>query len=258
MKRQKGMVFLISALSLIVPSAVWAYPNGTPMYVADAAPFCASCHSAVKAQYMPELPPEAAQRETPEFKHYSLVKMSAPPSPYAELSPAHKDALIKRAKEIDARSSVSVSAPSKVKAGQTLTVTVKAVGGNGPVIGVMLVDAALRFQSSPISASGWTIIGDPEVRGQGGKVQTEWLDRRLKGLSRSINYVNISGQTFDPTKEIYPEATVVYTLRAPLQPGVYVIAAAFLYGTENAESAGFFQRPSGRILFSDETAVKVE
>lgn len=258
MKRTRRTILSISALALILPAVAAAYPNGTPMYVTDAAPFCASCHSAAKAQYMPELPAEAAQRETPEFKHYSLVKMPTMPSPYAELSPAEKEALIKRAKDIDSRASVSVSAPPKAKAGQIITVSVKAAGGNGPVIGLMLVDGALRFQSSPISASGWTIVGEPEVRGQGGKAQTVWLDRRLKSLSRGINYVNIEGQVFDPSKEIYPEATVVYTLRAPVQPGVYVIAAAFLYGTENAGSAGFFQRPSGRILFSEETGVKVE
>lgn len=258
MKRTRMMILFVSALSLVLPSIAAAYPNGTPMYVTDAAPFCASCHSAAKAQYMPELPAEAARKETPEFKHYALVKMPAMPSPYAELTVAQKERLIKNAQQIDSRSSVTVSAPPKAKSGQTITVTVKAAGGNGPAIGIMLVDGALRFQSSPISASGWMIVGEPEVRGQGGKIQTEWLDRRLKGLSRAINYVNIEGQAFDPSKEIYPEATVVYTLRAPSQPGVYVIAAAFLYGTENAESAGFFQRPSGRILFSEEVGVKVE
>ena len=255
----KRIMIFSAALSLMLPAIVWSYPNGTQMYVTDAAPVCASCHSSAKAQYMPELPPEAAKRETPEFKHYSLVRMPLMPSPYAELTAVQKEILIKNAQEIDSRSSVfSISAPAKAKAGQTITVTVKAAGGNGPAIGIMLVDGVLRFQSRPVSASGWQIVGEPEVRGQGGKPQTQWLDRRIKGLSRAINYVNVEEQAFDPSKEIYPEATVVYTLRAPSQPGSYTIAAAFLYGTENAGSAGFFQRPSGRILFSEEAGVKVE
>ena len=41
-------------------------------------------------------------------------------------------------------------------------------------------------------------------------------------------------------------------------PGTYSLTAAFLYGTENADKAGFFQRPSGRILFSEEMKVQVE
>lgn len=258
MKRTNKLMVFTGVLSLLFPALAGAYPNGTPMYATDAAPFCASCHSSAKAQYMPELPAEAAQRETPEFKHYSLVRMPTMPSPYAELTAEQKERLVKNAQQIDSRSSVSISAPAKAKAGQTITVTVRAAGGNGPAIGIMLVDKALRFQSRPVSASGWTIVGEPEVRGQGGKTQTQWLDRRMKGLSRGLNYVNVEGQAFDPSKEIYPEATVVYTLRAPVQPGSYTIAAAFLYGTENAESAGFFQRPSGRILFSEEAGVKVE
>lgn len=243
---------------LFVSSIAYAYPNGTLQYLTDTGPFCASCHSAVKTEYMPELPPDAAARETPENKHYGLIKMPAQPSPYLELTQEQKDKLINEAKRIDSSSSVKISAPASVKAGGEIKVTVNAKGGNGPVICIMLVDRALRFQSRPISSDGWTITGEPEVKGQGGKAQTAWLDRRARGLKRNLNYVAIENQAFDPEKGVYPEGTVIYTLKAPAQTGAFTVCAAFLYGTENADSAAFFQRPSGRILFSEELKITVE
>lgn len=256
--KMKRFAALCSALALVVPGLAYGYPNGTPHYLTDTSPFCASCHSAVKIEYMPELPKEFAEREIAENKHYGLILSPLPPSPYMELTDAQKEKLIKDAKQIDSNSSVTVSAPLKVKAGEEVKVTVRARGGNGPVICVMLVDRALRFQSRPISSSGWFIVGEPEVKGQDGKTQKDWLDRRIKGLQRNLNYIDIFDQKFDPEKNIYPAAEVTYTVRAPLTPGTYSMTAAFLYGTENTDRAGFFQRPSGRILFSDELKVEVQ
>ncbi|MDO8425930.1 MAG: hypothetical protein Q7T24_00265 [Deltaproteobacteria bacterium] len=253
----KRFAFLLPLLMLL-PSNALGYPNGTPFYVTDTSPFCASCHSAVKAEYMPEFPAEAANKELPENKHYALVRMSAPPSPYLELTDEQKGKIINDAKLIDSNSTVSVSGPRRVKAGGEVKIIVKAKGGNGPVIGVMLVDRALRFQSRPIASEGWTIAGEPEVKGQDGKAQKTWLERRIKGLPRNLNFILIENQRFDPEKNIYPEGVVTYTVKAPQSPGSYSLAAAFLYGTENADKAGFFQRPSGRILFSEEIKVQVE
>lgn len=255
MKRSTAVLFI---LSLFAPLPAYGYPNGTPQYVTDTSPFCASCHSAVKAEYMPELAPEAAKNETPENKHYGLIRMSGMPTPYIELNNGQKEKLIKDARAIDSNSSVSITAPSKVKRGEEIKVTINAKGGNGPVIGVMLVDRALRYQSRPVASDGWVIAGEPEVKGQDGKVQTTWLDRRIKGAKRNLNYVNIENQRFDTEKGIYPEGVVTYTLKAPPSPGPYTLTAAFLYGTENTDRAGFFQRPSGRIVFSDELKVQVE
>lgn len=255
MKKLQAVVY---AAAVLFPVAAYGYPNGTPMYVTDMAPFCASCHSAVRTDYMPELPQDSAKRETPEGKHYFLIKMPALPSPYVELTSEQKETLIKNAQKIDENSSVSLSVPLKAKAGEIINVTVKAKGGNGPVIGLMLVDKALRFQARPIQAQGWVITGEPEVKGQDGKIQKAWLDKRIQSLGRNLNYVNIEGQSYDPVKNIYPEGAVTFRLKAPAQAGTYTIAAAFLYGTENAASAGFFQRPSGRILFSEEVSITVE
>ncbi|MBI1910760.1 MAG: hypothetical protein HYS21_02030 [Deltaproteobacteria bacterium] len=253
---KKKLSMLVAAF--LAPSIAFGYPNGTPNYVTDAAPFCASCHSAVKAEYMPELPAAVAAKETPDNKHYGLIRLPSQPSPYIELTDEQKEKLINAAKTIDSNSTVTITAPQKARPGEEIKVTVKVKGGNGPVICVMLVDKPLRFQSRPVSSSGWMITGEPDVRGQDGKVQTLWLDRRAKDLQRNLNYVAIENQRFDMDKNIYPEGTVTYTLKAPNRPGVYSVTAAFLYGTENTDRAGFFQRPSGRILFSNEVGVRVE
>lgn len=245
-------------LFMLAPAVVFAYPNGTAHYVTDTGPFCASCHSAARVEYMSELPADFAKREVAEAKHYGLVRMSLPPSPYMELTDVQKDELIRVAKLIDANSSVTLSAPGKVKAGQELSITVKARGGNGPVIGVMLVDRASRFQARPVASSGWLVTGAPEVTGQDGKPQTGWLDKRVEGTGKNLNYIMIENGSFDPDKRLFPEGTVTYKVKAPQAPGVYTMAAAFLYGTENAVSSAFFQRPSGRILFSHEVRIEVQ
>ena len=74
--RRKLLITLVAAL--FTPVLAFGYPNGTGMYVTDTGPFCASCHSAAKAEYMPELEKEAAQKETAEFKHYGLVMSLLP------------------------------------------------------------------------------------------------------------------------------------------------------------------------------------
>ncbi|MBI5235845.1 MAG: hypothetical protein HY886_06310 [Deltaproteobacteria bacterium] len=255
MKRLLPLAMLVGVVAL--PSYSFGYPNGTPMYVTDAAPFCAACHSAVKAAYMSEMPHEAAVKELPENKHYGMV-MAPGPTPYAELTDEQKKKVVDDAKKIDANSSVGISAPGKVKAGNPFKVIVKAKGGNGPVIGIMLVDKASRYQSRPIAASGFYIIGEPEVKGQDNQIQKTWLDRRQSGMKKNLNYIVAEKQKLDIDKGIWPVAEVTYTLVAPTAPGAYTIVAAFLYGTENVEKAGFMQRPSGRILFSDEMAVMVE
>ncbi|MDP2690227.1 MAG: hypothetical protein Q8P48_08960, partial [Deltaproteobacteria bacterium] len=214
----------VSLMLSLVPALAFGYPNGTLQYVTDTAPFCASCHSSAKAGYMPELPPEQAEAELPENKHYGLVRMPSLPSPYAELAEAQKERIIRNAKKIDSLSSITLSAPSKAGAGGEVRVTVKAKGGNGPVICVMLVDRALRFQSRPVSSSGWEITGEPEIKGQDGKSQAGWLDKRAKGLARNLNFIIVDNQRFDLDKGVYPEGTVTYTLKAPSKPGRYTLA----------------------------------
>jgi len=249
--------FLLFILTLFfMPEVSNGYPNGTPFYVTDIGPFCASCHAQSKIDYTPDLPPEFSIREIPGNKHYAFIK--SVPSPYAELTMEQKEAIIKEAKFIDANSSISISAPSRVKAGEIIKVKVIVKGGNGPVIGIALVDRPLRNQARPIQAEGWIIIEEPEIKDQDGKVQRSWLNKRINGLKRNINYVMIMDQKYDKEKNLFPSGEITYTLKAPDKPGIHSLTAALFYGTENTEKAGFFQRPSGRILFSDEMKINVE
>ncbi|MEW5756077.1 MAG: hypothetical protein AB1810_07210 [Pseudomonadota bacterium] len=256
MKIHLSMVVGVS-LSGMTNSVSLAYPNGPGMYVTDAAPFCASCHAATKAEYMPEMPADLAKGETPENKHYRAVNAMMPPSPYVELTSEERAAIIDEARFIDERTTVTLDAPRQVAASAQIEVRVKAKGGNGPAIGVMLVDKALRYQSRPISAAGWQIIGPPQISGQDGKPQTKWLDGRITGLAKNLSFILITDQQYDRKKQVFPAGDVVFKLQAPSTPGRYSLCAALLYGTENATTAAVFQRPSGRILFSEEIAVTV-
>lgn len=241
-----------------VMSVAHAYPNGTPHYVTDMVPACASCHAARYATSMPGIPDRLAKQELIEQKHYAQIERDLPPSPYLELSETRRMQLLEAVRKIDEGAKVVMEAPETVKPGGEFKVIVRAVGGNGPAIGIMLLDRPLRFQALPATAVGWTLTQPPEVRGQGGELQNEWLDRRLEGLPRTLTYVMVTGQRHDPGEGIQPEGEVTFTLRAPQKPGTYPLAAAFLYGTENTNAAGVFQRASGRILFTEQAEITVE
>lgn len=250
--------FWTACCLLLLPDLGYGYPNGTPHYVTDLAPACASCHAARKAEDMPSMPRAFAQAEVAEKKHYGLVRKAFPPSPYLELTEAQRERVIAEAKAIDRNASITLEAPASARPGEEITVRVKARGGNGPAIGIMLVDRPSRYQARPVSASGWTVVGEPVIIGQDGRRQTTWLDSRMKGLPRNLSFILVTDQQFDLAKERFPAGDITFTLRAPSAKGTYRLTAVFLYGTENAETAGVFQRPSGRILFSRVSKVRVE
>ena len=245
------------ALFAVLPLAAQAYPNGPTHYVTDMLPACASCHAVLDKATMPEMPTAYTESELAQNKHYGMVRAQLPPSPYLELTEEEKARIIQQAEQLDKDASVRIDAPPEVKAGEKITVTVKARGGNGPAIGLMLVDKPYRFQARSASADGWQIVGAPRVRGQGGKEQTTWLDKRIKGTPRNLSFILVMDQRFDPDKGLTPEGEVTYTLLAPSEPGEYTLTAVFLYGTENTTHAGFFQRPSGRLTFSTPSTIKV-
>jgi hypothetical protein len=252
----KKILFLI--MMVFFPITLFAYPNGVPLYLTDIVPACASCHSAIKAEYMPEIFHDKAKGETPEQKHFSLVLAPTMPSPYYELTQLQREKLIEEAKIIDKNTSIFLEGiPERVKKGEDIKIIVRVKGGNGPVSSVILVDKALRFQARPIQSDGWLIIGEPTIKVDG-KIQNAWLDKRMPGLRKNINFITLMDQKYDFEKKIFPQADITYNLKAPSISGTYTITAAYLYGTENTSKAGFLQRPSGRILFSDEKSVIVE
>ncbi len=248
---------LCAVLATTLPLAAHGYPNGPTHYVTDMLPACASCHAVLDKSTMPEMPDAYAESELAANKHYGSVRAQLPPSPYLELTEEEKARIIQAARQIDESASVSISGPAEVKPGTKLTVTITARGGNGPAIGLILVDRPYRYQARPITADGWQIIKEPQVKGQGGQTQTSWLDRRIEGTPRNLGFILVMDQRYDPDKELLPEAEITYSLIAPVKPGDYTLTAAFLYGTENAGTAGVFQRPSGRLIFSAPLAVRV-
>ncbi|HEX9801750.1 MAG TPA: hypothetical protein VGB35_00700 [Gammaproteobacteria bacterium] len=253
----KRSPLLPALLAAALPLASHAYPNGPTQYVTDMLPACASCHAVRDKGYMPEMPAAYAEGELPEAKHYGMVRAQLPPSPYLELTDEEKKRIIEQAEQIDKEASVAIQAPAEAKRGEKITLTIRARGGNGPAIGLMLVDKPYRYQARPLTADGWQIATAPRVRGQGGKEQSTWLDMRIKGTPRNLGFILVMEQRYEPAKGVVPEGEITYTLVAPKEKGEYTVTAAFLYGTENASHAGFFQRPSGRILFSEPHRIKV-
>lgn len=247
----------LCSLLAALPLAAYAYPNGPTQYITDMVPACASCHAVLDRATMPEMPDVYAESELAKNKHYGSVRAQLPPSPYLELTAEEKESLILAAQQIDEAATVSLSGPAEAKQGTPVTVSIKARGGNGPAIGLMLVDKPYRYQARPATADGWRIVDPPLVKGQGGKEQTTWLDRRLEGTRRNLGFILVMDQRYDPDEKLLPEAEITYTLLAPVTPGDYTLTAALLYGTEDAATAGVFQRPSGRLIFSAPLAIRV-
>ena len=255
MQRQRGSWTRIVAVVFFVVLAggagsarqLSAFPGGTPRFVTNAGPYCAFCHSSVSKEQLRDMPPEAQASQLPEGRHFSEINGGE--ENYQKLSPADREKLIAAIKTLDAHSGVSIVASSaRVRPSGPLTVTVTTRGGAGPVVGVMLVDTDLRNQSSPIQTEGFAITEPPRITGPDGKPQTRFLDGRMAGLSKDINYVNVVDVKSDPDAGTYAACKVVYALRAPARPGNYTVTAAYLYGTEKATAIGRVEGPGGRVL----------
>ena len=264
--------FLITifCISLFAAQNVSAYPNGPAKYITDAAPFCAGCHSSADINQLKTVPEKFAKKNIIEEKHYKIIRgdiENDKKDPYKKMEKEEREKLLKDVKLVDANSTVKLSGAASAKPGENITVTVETKGGGGPVIGIMLVDNNLRYQSRPVSADGWMIIGTPKVIGPDGKEQTKWIDGRYTGLKKNLNFVLVYDIKADIAAGKYSTSKVVYTLRAPHDPGNYTIAAAFLYGTEKASPVGYIQkighkvpigRSGGRIKFSNVLNISVK
>ena len=245
--RNAAVALLVLASISGLASRPGAYPGGTPRAVTNAAPYCTSCHSSVNAQQLREMPAEASAGMLPENRHYTAISNGE--DRYQKLEPADRQKLLDAVKAMDANCTVALAASAtKVKPLGTFTVTVTTRGGAGPVVGVMLTDNDLRFQSGPVQCQGFMITKAPDVTGPDGKPQTKFLDGRASELAKNINYVNIEGVQSDPAANTYPTCKVVWTLTAPAQKGEYTVSAAFLYGTEKASPIGRVEGPGGRVL----------
>lgn len=248
---------LLGILFLTSPGS--GYPKGPVQYVTNAGPFCASCHSVADPESLRDLPSDKIPDQLIEYKHYKAIRDGK--GPYEQVSPEDRARLLEDVRLVDINAKVSIQAPRSAKPGEIIKVTVTTQGGAGPVVGIMLVDTNLRDQASPVSATGWEIVEAPQVIGPDGKLQTWWLDRRLPELKKNINFILVNDIKSDLAEKKFPEAKVIYTLKAPQTPGEYPLTAVFLYGTEKASKIGLkggILGPSGRILFSEVIKVKVE
>ncbi|HTO05502.1 MAG TPA: hypothetical protein VMR86_00455 [Myxococcota bacterium] len=247
-----------------------AYPGGTPSYVTDVAPYCAGCHSSVSDNQFEGVPPTRASAELAANKHLAKIQSPGKDSPYAKLSDAERKELVASIQKIDASTSVKLSAPATVKAGQELEVTVETQGGSAPVLGVALVDSNQRWQAAPATARGWLVLDKPKVIGPDGQAQTKFTDGRNPALPPGITYVNVYGVTADPGAGKFSSSKVTWKLRAPAQAGSVPLAAVMFYGTEVSAAHGAVDTPygksplgeftgsSGRIKFSDVLKISVQ
>jgi len=248
MARIKRLVSIVGVVTLFGPmvgDVVFGYSGGPVRNVTDLAPTCAGCHSSFTRDQLRNEPEAFATSQIKENKHYKAIEDGT--GPYQQMSAADRQKLLADVKAMDENASMALSVPTSLRAGQEVQVTVSVKGGHG-VVGVLLVDTDLRFQARPIQGDGWVIVGAPKVWGGDGNEQTKWVDGRATGLKRNLNSVLIFDQKSDLAAKKFAEGKVVWTVKAPQEPGTYSVSAVFHFGTEKASSVGTVSTPTGAVL----------
>jgi len=248
MKRVKRLVSIIGLMVLLEPSVgagVHGYSGGPVRNVTDLAPTCASCHSSFSKDQLRNEPEAFAASQIKESKHYKAIEEGS--GPYQQMAPADRQKLLADVKVMDDNASVALNAPTSLRPGQEAQITVTVKGGSG-VVGVFLVDTDLRFQARPVQGDGWVIVGAPKIWGSDGTEQAKWLDSRAPGLRKNLNSALIFDQKADLAAKKLPEGKVVWTVKAPQEPGTYSISAAFHFGSERASSVGTVTTPTGQVF----------
>jgi hypothetical protein len=245
MRRLISIFGLVCLLEPIMGAGVHAYNGGPLRNVTDLAPTCAGCHSSFTKDQLRNEPEAFAASQVKETKHYKAIEDGA--GPYQQMSPADRQKLLADVKLMDELAAVTLSAPASLKPGQEAQVTVNVKGGHG-VVGVFLVDNDLRFQARPLQGDGWVIVGAPKVWGGDGKEQTKWVDGRTAGLKKNLNSAIIFDQKSDLATKKVAEGKVVWTVKAPQEPGTYTVTAAFHFGAEKWSPVGTVTNPAGQVL----------
>src|SRR5213594_4506305 len=245
MKRLASIVGVITLFGPMVGDVVFGYSGGPVRNVTDLAPTCAGCHSSFTKDQLRNEPEAFANSQVKETKHYKAIEDGA--GPYAQMSPADRQKLLADVRTMDENASMTLSAPTSLRPGQEAQVTVSVKGGSG-VVGVFLVDTDLRFQARPLQGDGWVIVGAPKVWGSDGQEQTKWVDGRAPGLRKNLNSALIFDQKSDLAAKKFAEGKVVWTVKAPQEPGTYSLSAVFHFGTEKASSVGTVATPTGAVL----------
>jgi len=259
---------LLVVAALAAPAVSVAYPGGTPNFQTDVAPYCAGCHSSRSESALAGAG-ERAAKELAERKHLAVVLSGQ--KGYASLTEIDRHALAEQIRALDEASAVTLAAPASLLPGQSFDVRVDVTGGAGPVVGIALVDRDHRWFARPAASAGWRVIAPPKITGPDGQLQTEWLARRPEGFDRNLSFVNVEKIASDASARSWSKASVVFTLRAPERPGVYPLAAVYLYGTEKSSVLGYTTDPvgvkeprggitggSGRVLFTPVQSITVK
>ncbi len=254
---RKPLVALLRSIlftGLVLPASVThAYPGGTPGYVTDVAPYCASCHSSVSEDQLENVPAPRVSAEMITNKHLAKIRSAGDGSPYKGLSAEQRQALIEGVQKIDAATRITLIAPATVKAGEVIEVSVEVTGGSAPVLGVALVDSNQRWQSSSATAAGWRVTAKPVVTGPDGAAQSKFTDGRNPGLRPGTSYVNVYGIASDPTAGTFSTVKVAWKLRAPSESGGVPLAAVLFYGTEISSPNGAVETPTGKVPIGGST-----
>ena len=245
MKRFAAVLGLVALLSGPTTPVAYGYVNGPVRNVTDLAPTCAGCHSSFNREQLRNEPEAFANGQVKESKHYKAIEDGA--GPYKDMAPADRQKLLADVKTMDENASITLSVPTSLKPGQEAQVTVNVKGGQG-VVGVFLVDTDIRFQARPLNGDGWVIVGAPKVWGSDGQEQTKWVDSRAQGLKKNLNSAIIFDQKSDLAAKKFADGKVVWTVKAPHEPGTYSVTAAFHFGTERASSVGTVTTPTGAVL----------
>jgi hypothetical protein len=227
MRRFSAALGLVALLTGSSAPVAHSYVGGPVRNVTDLAPTCAGCHSSFNREQLRNEPDAFASSQVKENKHYKAIEEGA--GPYKDMSPADRQKLLADVRTMDENASITLTAPSSLKPGQEAQITANVKGGQG-VVGVFLVDTDLRYQARPLNGDGWVIVGAPKVWGSDGKEQTKWVDSRAAGLKK------------------FAEGKVVWTVKAPQEPGTYEVTAAFHFGTERASSVGTVTTPTGAVM----------
>jgi hypothetical protein len=244
MRRLAGGLAAVAMFLLVVPR-VYGYTGGPLRNLTDLAPTCAGCHSSYARDQLRNEPEAFAASQVKENKHYRALEEGT--GPYQQVSAADRQKLLADVKLMDELASVALAGPTSLRPGQEAQITVTVKGGHG-VVGVFLLDTDLRFQARPIQGDGWVIVGQPKIWGSNGQEQTKWVDARAPGLKKNLNSAIIFDQQTDLAARKPAQGRVVWTIRAPQEPGTYSVTAAFHYGAERASPVGTVTTPTGAVL----------
>jgi hypothetical protein len=268
-QRRARRIATATALALVWGGAAGAYPGGTPDFQTNVTPFCAACHSSVEESALEGASEDRAAKEVAEHKHLAAIAAGA--KSYAGLAAADRARLVELIRAVDQNSTVELDFPPQIAPGETFQVTVRLSGGAGPVVGAGLVDRAHRWFAKSADAVGWRIVGAPTVIGANGSPQTAWLARRPERLGRNVTFVNVTDWSSDAVAGRWAKGKVIWTLRAPNEPGEYPLTAFYLYGTEKAiplstqadpmygdQPLGGYTGRSGRVAFTPEHVITVK